>query len=334
MSAAAEEADEISTMVANESTTTTDEKCASCGIPAGGEENAKLKNCTACRLVKYCGVVCQRNHRPQHKRACKKRAAELNDELLFKQPESTHLGDCPICLLPIPLHAAKDPGRYNKLMCCSKLVCFGCSHANLLREEEARLRPACPFCRTKLPETKEEGFLYEMKRVQANDPVALLHAGIRRFDAGDYSTAFGYWEKAAELGDVESHFRLSVAYSDDEGRCAEKDMKKFIHHSEQAAIGGHVFARHNLASWELKKGNIERAVKHFIIAANLGYDSSLENLKKGYAQGKVSKEDFAAALRAHQAAVDATKSPQRDAAEVFRVMYPDMHFALPRFRPS
>eukprot|EP00985_Skeletonema_marinoi_P014022 scaffold7025_cov225-Skeletonema_marinoi.AAC.1 len=30
---------------------------------------------------------------------------------------------------------------------------------------------------------------------------------------------------------------------------------------------------------------------------------------------KVSKDDFAAALRAHQAAVDATKSPQREAAE-------------------
>ena len=31
----------------------------------------------------------------------------------------------------------------------------------------------------------------------------------------------------------------------------------------------------------------------------------------------VSKEDFEAALRGHQAAVDATKSQQRDAAEVF-----------------
>jgi hypothetical protein len=34
-------------------------------------------------------------------------------------------------------------------------------------------------------------------------------------------------------------------------------------------------------------------------------------LKEGYIDGYVSKEDFAVALRAHQAAVDATKSPQR-----------------------
>ena len=56
--------------------------------------------------------------------------------------------------------------------------------------------------------------------------------------------------------------------------------------------------------------------EHFIIAAKLGDDDSLEGLKSCYREGAVSKEDFAAALRAHQAAVDATKSPQREAAEL------------------
>ncbi len=37
------------------------------------------------------------------------------------------------------------------------------------------------------------------------------------------------------------------------------------------------------------------------------------NAKNGYANGVLSKEDFAAALRAHQAVVDAMKSPQREA---------------------
>jgi hypothetical protein len=56
-------------------------------------------------------------------------------------------------------------------------------------------------------------------------------------------------------------------------------------------------------------------VKHLIIAANLGYEKSLVPLKKAYREGLVSKEDLAAALRAHQAALDATKSPKRDEAE-------------------
>jgi len=65
---------------------------------------------------------------------------------------------------------------------------------------------------------------------------------------------------------------------------------------------------------EGRNGRIDRAVKHWIIAANLGHDGSIRELKNCYMNGYVSKEDFATALRAHQAAVDATKSPQRDAA--------------------
>ena len=34
-----------------------------------------------------------------------------------------------------------------------------------------------------------------------------------------------------------------------------------------------------------------------------------------FKKGSVSKDELAAAVRAHQAAVDATKSPQREAAE-------------------
>jgi len=111
-----------------------------------------------------------------------------------------------------------------------------------------------------------------------------------------------------------------------EGQGVEKDEKKEIYHLEQAAIGGHPEARHNLACYEEGNGRIDRAVKHFIIAANLGYDLSIQVLKMCYKGGKVSKEDFAAALRRHQAAVDATKSPQREAASIAQ--------AAGKFRPS
>eukprot|EP00986_Skeletonema_menzelii_P004549 scaffold1561_cov129-Skeletonema_menzelii.AAC.2 len=304
---------------------TEDEICASCGI-AGGGDDVKLKNCTACYLVKYCGVNCQRKHRPQHKRACKRRAAELKDEILFKQPESRYLGDCPICFLPLPLDKQGDTDtmKYTMQTCCSKVVCDGCIHANNLREKEARLTPKCPFCRKLAPSTEEEIDQNLKKRVEVNDPDALDTAAMNHFQSGDYATAIEYWGKAAELGNIESNYHLSTVYH--EGFGVDRDMKKYIYHSEQAAIGGHDTARYNLGVWELwecQKGNIDRAVKHFIISSNLGCNKSIKALKKCYAQGKVSKEDFAAALRAHQAAVDATKSPQRDEAEAFRVMYPD-----------
>jgi len=40
------------------------------------------------------------HHQLQQQEARKTRAAELRDELLFKQPASSHLGDCPICVIP------------------------------------------------------------------------------------------------------------------------------------------------------------------------------------------------------------------------------------------
>ena len=105
--------------------------------------------------------------------------------------------------------------------------------------------------------------------------------------------------------------------SEGEGEVVERDEKKGLYYLEEAAIAGHPSARYNLAGYEWDNERYDRAVKHFIIAANLGHDGSIQMLKECYKHGFVSKEDFAAALRAHQAAVDATKSPQRDAAEAF-----------------
>ncbi len=59
--------------------------CASsCGTAEKVGDIKKLKTCTACKTVQYCSIKCQREHRPHHKRECKKRAAELRDEILFK----------------------------------------------------------------------------------------------------------------------------------------------------------------------------------------------------------------------------------------------------------
>ena len=57
------------------------------------------------------------------------------------------------------------------------------------------------------------------------------------------------------------------------------------------------------------------------IASNLGYDDAIQELKECYKRGLVSKEDFAAALRGHQAAVDETKSHQREEAANFFVTH-------------
>eukprot|EP00986_Skeletonema_menzelii_P003543 scaffold1105_cov93-Skeletonema_menzelii.AAC.4 len=51
-----------------------------------------------------------------------------------------------------------------------------------------------------------------MKRVEANDPVALCQEGVLQFSKGDYRRAVEYWTKAAELGDAGAHHHLSIMY--------------------------------------------------------------------------------------------------------------------------
>ena len=283
--------------------------CASCGITE--VDDVKLKKCTACYLVRYCTIKCQREHRSKHKRACKKRAAELRDELLFKQPESTHLGDCPICMIPLHL----DRNKSAMYPCCSKILCDGCNYANQMREFEAKMKSKCPFCREPIPETDIKIGEQRMKRIKMNDPDALKHQGIQQYKKGDYSGAFENYTKAAELGDADAHNNLSLLYSGK--HVVAKDKGKEIYHLEEAAIAGHPVARYSLGHKEFSRGNAERAVKHFIIAATQGCDESIEVLMDLFKGGFVSNEDIAATLRAHQAAVDATKSPQRAAAEEF-----------------
>jgi hypothetical protein len=283
--------------------------CASCGI--AGVDEIKLKTCTACKFVRYCSVKCQRDHRLKHKKACKKRAAELREETLFKQPESTHEGDCPICFLPHPLF----PEKPIVMACCSKLICVGCHYANQVREIQGSLEQKCPFCRHPSPKSDEEVKKNLLKRIEVNDPVAICGVAKQRYhEEGDYNGAIEYYTTAAGLGDVEAHFQLSDMYR--EGQGVEKDKKKEMYHLEEAAIGGHPSARRNLAVCEFENGRFDKAVKHWIISAKLGHVGSMKAVEEGFLRGGlISKEDYAAALREHQAAVDATKSPQREEAK-------------------
>ncbi len=288
--------------------------CANCG--KAEVDDVKLKMCTACKLVKYCSVECQKSHWPKHKRECKKKAAEIKDDKLFTQPDGSCFGECPICCLPLPL----DRSKSNINTCCCKYICRGCEYANRMREDEAGLDHKCPYCREPNPKTKEEIDQNLMKRVKADDPNALCFVATERHSEGNYEVAFEYFTRAAELGDAIAHYNLSVLYRRGDG--VEKDEKKELYHLEEAAIGGHPNARIYLGNHEGRNGRFQRATKHHIIAAKLGHDDALEGLKKRFQVGLLSKEDYEAALRGHQAAVDATKSEQREKEEIMRVSAP------------
>ena len=144
----------------------------------------------------------------------------------------------------------------------------------------------------------------------------MYHMGRKRCHKGEYDTGLHYLMKAAELGDADAHYSLSIRYRKGEG--VEKDEKKEIYHLEEAAIGGDPYARHNLGCVELENGRFERAKKHLIIAAELGCDKSMKAPRVHYSAGNITKQELEAAIRrAHKAAVDAMKNLQREAGEAF-----------------
>lgn len=209
-----------------------DKCCASCGTPE--VDDVKLKACDGCDLVNYCSDACQQNHQPEHELKCKERAAELRDEILFRQPEGTHLGDCPICCLPLQI----DLNKCHLMACCSKLICIGCEFANMTcrgLEEEQVMGTTCPFCRD--PMRDEEAEKNRMKRIEANDPVAIREMGVRHLSNRDYAAAFEFFRRAAKLGDLDAHYHVGSLYKWGEG--VEMDEKKALYHVEEAAIGGH-----------------------------------------------------------------------------------------------
>ena len=290
--------------------------CANCG--KGEEESGNLKSCTACKSVKYCSRDCQIAHRPQHKKECRRRAAELHDEKLFKQPPPEE--DCPICFVLLPL--LQSGSKYQT--CCGKVVCSGCIHAPLYDNQGKEVdNQKCPFCRTLTPKSTE-AIERLPKRVEADDPIAMgtlgsyYGYGMKGYPR-DHAKAIDLWHQAGELGLAKSYTNIGIAY--DRGHGVEVDKKKANYYLELAAMGGDTAARHNLGSIEARAGNIDRALKHFMIAVRGGHAYSLDAIKSLYMDGHAAKEDYTKALQSYQVYLSEIKSDQRDRAAAYSDRY-------------
>ena len=290
--------------------------CANCG--KGEEESDKLKACTACKLVKYCNRECQIAHRPQHKKECKKRASELHDIELFKQPPPKE--DCPICILLLP--TLWTGHRY--MTCCGQLICSGCVHAPVYDQHGNEMpKKTCPFCRTPFPKSTVENTQRKMKRVEAKDAQAMHSIGCC-YAAGkdgfpeDDAKALELWHRAAELGHAPAY--VNIAYAYDYGNGVEVDKKKSIRYFELAAMGGDMYARYVLGNLEY---NADRALKHHMIAVAGGHTDSLNKVEELYSKrlGNATKDDYNKAVQSYQTYLDEIKSIQRDKAAEYNEEY-------------
>ena len=298
-------------LIHNNTTTTTNivlSVCANCG-----KEDAN-NICNKCKQVRYCNAACKKVHRSKHKKQCERRAAELHDEKLFKQPPPNE--DCPICFLRIP--RLKTGRRYQS--CCGKVICSGCVYAPLYDDQGNEVdNQKCPFCRTSFP-TTDEGIERLKQRMEVNDPIAIYNTGNYYRDGRngyrvDHAKALELWHHAGELGYAEAYCKIGYAYEKGEGVVVDK--KKANHYYELAAMGGNLYARYNLGLEEERVGNMERALNHHMIAVRAGDSDSLKEIQEMYSEGDATKEDYMKALQSYQTYLGEIKSKQRDEAAAF-----------------
>ncbi|KAL7524913.1 hypothetical protein ACHAXR_000775, partial [Thalassiosira sp. AJA248-18] len=218
--------------------------------------------------------------------------------------------DCPICFVRLPLCGSEK--QYNS--CCGKMICYGCVYADAIARRSAG--GICPFCRTPAPTSGEETVERMKERIEVGDTVAMYNLGCRYSSGGDEdgvpqdsNKALELWHQAAKLGSAMSHSKIANTYAD------KKDMEKAKYHWELGARGGDVASRYNLGLLgEGLAGNMNRAMKHFMISSGCGCDDSLKKIKTGFSDGHVTKDHFENALRAHKESKDEMQSDHRDFA--------------------
>lgn len=294
--------------------------CANCGN--GEEESINLKYCGACKLVKYCSAECQKVHRPMHKKECKKRAAELYEEALFKEHAPTE--DCPICMIPLPL----DERQSAFYRCCGKTICCGCifgMYIESISKDKKDESPVCPYCRMKF--SRGEVGVKQLQKLIDNGNAEACFELSRLYTTGkelpqDMEKAYEFLFKGCKLGCGKSCHNLAVAHQD--GAYFERDERKAKYYYELAVINGSICSRSVIGNIEGCAGNEDRAKRHILVGARAGDKKSLDLAKEGYKHGLITKDEYANTLRAYQKRHDEMKSDNREKAR--RITAPmDLH---------
>ena len=170
----------------------------------------------------------------------------------------------------------------------------------------------CPFCRTPYTHDDASALAMVQRRVDKGDAEAMKNLGAKYYYgslglAKDVPRAIELWKEAAELGSIGAHFELARSYYTGDG--VEEDTPRGIHHLQQTAMKGHVESRHRLGVVEFEEENYELAVQHYMISAKMGFERSINEIKKLFVMGHATKAHYAEALRGYGNAVEDMKSP-------------------------
>ena len=216
---------------------------------------------------------------------------ERKDADLFAPLPPTE--DCAVCLVPLSRAASNS----DYCACCGNSICYACYKQNKEQNATKSKPDTCPFCRELRPPFDE--YVRQLQaRALKNDYVALNNLAGGYVDGSpvlpkDDLKALDYLIRAVELGSPEACTQIGVFYSS--GGCGvSKDMERRDLFFIVGAMRGDIHSRHNIGNSEYHDlGNHEIAIRHWKIAAEGGFQPSIDALKKVYnADGKIPGKDF------------------------------------------
>jgi len=307
--------------------TPTKKLCSKCG-----KESDTLKKCTACKCVWYCDKDCQNRHWKEHKKECKvikkelqKRGGKLdlgNELDLGPLPDLPPRDECPICMRVVPI----DSKLQAYAACCGKIICSGCNfqhefqarkaNAERVQMEQTPVPRTCAFCREPIANSEEELVARVRKRVELNDPRAMLNLAMaygfgRHGLPVDQAKCIDLLRQSAGLGCVSAQCQLGSFYrTGDMG--LEQNEEEGLSHWKEAAEGGCFISRNNLGSIEGRNGDHAAAMRHLRFSAAGGFRISMGILISCFEDGQIHHGDLAETLQAMYRSKAEMKSENRD----------------------
>ena len=189
--------------------------------------------------------------------------------------------ECSICLDSLP----QDTTKYARASCCGKGMHFKCRDGVIVSSMSFKQKNHCVMCRTKYPDSVEEGVEQLRPWVEKGKAWAQFTLGCR-YERGEgveqsYQQAKELFELSASQGYAVAQFNLGNAYR--KGQGVDQSYERAANYYEAAARQGHVNAQFNLGllygNGEGVEQSIEAAREWMMKAAEEGHEDAITNLQ-------------------------------------------------------
>ena len=230
-------------------------------------------------------------------------------------PEPEHWSGTPRCPVCLEDWDVNDEPFFR--ICCCRDICQHCDDRVGVSD--------CPLCRAPFPVTDEDTYAVLRRNVYVNKiPAAMEYLGSCYIDGTlglvpSFKKAARMYQRAADLGDVRSMFKVGVHYF--HGRGIKLDTKKTVKYCRMAADRGHAGAQFLLGiclkyGHGATKDHIE-AFRFYKLAAEQGHTPAENGIGNLYATGNVVARDFDKAIFwFERAAAKGEESAIRDLANL------------------